>query len=307
MNNIVIFTQDVPGEREWIQTQFPDYENLESEFSGKWTKPWFSQDQKTIWEIPPDSDLDVSQIPCTKYKSFYQQDTEFISSRWVESNQVLLNNINFFSSPRAAKAQVLHFARCGTVFLESILYKVCKYDKDRGWNKLDPTSDHAFLGGENKDLYAIVNQSKPDIFLCYRNNWWAWATSVLISKKFDYYHYNDNINWKELTPFSVTNQDLEILSQEARANWQSLCHFRTCFPNLNFYIFEFSDLIKHSNLTDHRQINYDKKALISNYSEMQSLFEKTYLPSFQVWEKNCIAHLTSMNCEVIRDFDKFIR
>ena len=74
MNNI-IFTQDAPGERAWLATQFPDYENLETEFGGKWPAEHFSRDRNTIWEIPPDSLLDVTTVNCTKYKSLYQQDT----------------------------------------------------------------------------------------------------------------------------------------------------------------------------------------------------------------------------------------
>lgn len=307
VNNIIVFTQDVPGEREWLQTQFPGYKNLETEFGGKWVNPKFNRDENTIWEMPPDSVLDVTDIPCAKYKSFYQHDTAFISPRWVDSNRVLLNNVEFPGQSRATKAQVLHFARCGTVFLESILYTVCGYSKDQGWNQSDPKSDHAFLGGDDKNLYKLVEKSNPDIFLCYRKDWWAWATSTLISKHFDYYHYNDAVNWEELEPFAVTVNDLDILSQEVRANWQSLCHFRTCFTHLNFYIFEFSDLIKHSDLTDHRKINYNKKALISNYNDTQALFENMYLPKFQVWEQNCLAHLKAMNCEVIQDFGKFVR
>lgn len=306
MNNIIVFTQDVPGEREWLQSQFPGYKNLETEFSGKWPDTWFDQKEDTIWEIPPDSNLDVSHITCKKYKSLYQHDTNFISSRWVDSSLVLPNNIKFSGQPRAPKAQVLHFARCGTVFLESILYTVCGYDKDRGWNPVDENADHTFLGNDDSELYRLIEKSNPDIFLCYRKDWWAWATSMLISKNFDFYHYNDDVNWGMMAPFEVSNNDLDMLTQEVRANWQSLCHFRTCFPHLNFYIFEFSDLIKHKHLTDHQRINYNKKSLISNYNDIQHLFESEYLPKFQQWEQNCLAHLTSMKCEVISDFGKFI-
>jgi hypothetical protein len=202
---------------------------------------------------------------------------------------------------------VLTFARSGTVFLESILYNVCGYDKDRMWKKSDPTQDHAGLGGEDSVLiYELVKKSQPDIFLCYRNDWWSWATSTLIAKTFDYFHYNDNVLWEKLQPFEILKQDLDDLVAEARANWQGLCHFRTQFPHLNFYIIEFSELIKNTNLTSHQGMKYNKKNLITNYDQAQMLFDTTYLPKFNQWQYNCLSHLQTMKCQIITNFDKFI-
>ena len=309
MTNKIIFTQDVPGEREWLSTQFPEFNNLETEFSGKWPAVPFTQDSNTLWEVPPDSLLDVSTVNCTKYKSLYQLDTSFVSSKWCEADHLLINDLKFEPQPRAKKAQVLTFSRCGTVFLESILYKKCGYDKNRQWNPLDPTADHVFLGSNDTDaeLYKLVNNVQPDIFLCYRANWWAWAISVLISKHFDYYHYQDNVAWDAAEPVTITIDELDTLVREVRANWQSLCHFRTQFTHLNFYIFEFSELIKNNHLTQHRAISYNKKRLISNYDQLQTVFEALYQPKFELWQKNCIGHLQTMGCQVSTNFDKFFR
>ena len=306
MNNIV-FTQDVPGERDWLNSQFPGFKNLETEFSGKWPGHLFSQPCDTIWEVPPESTVDVVNVNCDKYKSLYQLDLNFISHRWCEANKLLINNnIEFGSQPQAAKAQVLTFTRCGTVFLESILYGPGGYDKDRGWNKSDPTTDHAFLGGDDSVLYGLIEKSQPDIFLCYKNDWWSWATSLLICQNFDYYHYNDDVRWDQLPPFEISTKDLDMLAKKVHVNWMALCHFRTQFPHLNFYIIEFSKLIKHADLTDHQGIKYNKKNLITNYFQTQTMFEDIYLPKFRRWQHNCLGHLQTMRCQLITDFDKFI-
>lgn len=305
--NNVIFTQDLPGERAWLAAQFPGFQNFETEFSGKWPKELFVENQNTIWEVPPDSALDVSSNNCNTYKSLYQLDKEFVSSRWCDASKLLINQLKFDSQPRAEKAQVLHFGRCGTVFLESILFGKCGYTKDRGWLTSTPKSDHVFMGGEgDRALYDIVNKSQPDIFLCYRSDWWEWATSTLVSKKFDYYHYYDKVNWNNFPSFRVSVEDIDKLAAEVRANWQSLCHFRTQFPHLNFYIFEFSDLIKNSHLTEHRAIAYSKKNLIQDYEELQALFNRMYLKKFCTWQQNCLAHLTTMKCKTLTNFDDLL-
>ena len=52
VENKIIFTQDVPGEREWIQSQFPGYSNLETVSSGKWSSEFpLDNDQKNLYEI----------------------------------------------------------------------------------------------------------------------------------------------------------------------------------------------------------------------------------------------------------------
>jgi hypothetical protein len=297
--NKIIYTQDLPGERDWLASQFLDFENLETEFSGKWpTKP-FSNDHNTIWEIPPESMLDVSTVDCIKYKSLYQIESDFISHRWCDSDQLLIRDLKFNSQPRSKQAQVLTFFRNGTMFLESILYETCGYVKGE---------NHALLAAadQSKSTYDLAKKSRPDIFLCYRSDWWEWITSVLISEQFDYYHYDSDVSWEQLTSLEILPQDFEKWANIVRTNWQALCHFRTQFPDLNFYIFEFLTLIKNTHLTKHRSINYNKKNLINNYQQAKTLFETQYLSKFQLWEKNCVNHLQTMNCQIPTNFDEFI-
>lgn len=306
MKNNIVFTQDAPGEREWIAQFFPGAVNFESEFSGKWPPNPFGHDFNAVWEIPPDSALDVSVVPATKYKSLFQIDAKFISPRWCDADKLLIKDLDFVSTVRSDKAQVLHFARSGTVFLESILFTKCKYTKDRGWNPDDPHCDHWQLGGNDQLLYATVQQHKPDIFFCYRKNWWEWFVSLQIGIQFDYYHYYDKVPWDELNAFEITADHMDQQAIRIHAAWNAMCHFRTLHPNLNFYIFEFSDLIQNQNLTDHKKISYNKQSLIKNYNEAKELFESKYRAKFERWEQNAISHLQAMNCKILKNFDSLI-
>jgi len=47
--NIILCTQDQPGERDWISQLFPTYKNVETKSSGQWQLP---ADSNTIWETP---------------------------------------------------------------------------------------------------------------------------------------------------------------------------------------------------------------------------------------------------------------
>jgi hypothetical protein len=216
---------------------------------------------------------------------------------------LLINGLDFTSQPKSKKAQVLHFQRSGTIFLESILYRKCNYDKDRGWS---PLADHARMGGDDRLLYSVIHQSQPDIFFCYRKNWWDWFVSLLIAYQFNYYHYFDNINWEKLPSFDITKEHMEQELKQFQATWNAMCHFRTLYPHLNFYIFEFSDLIQNQHLTEHKKMHYNKTKLIKNYDDAKALFDSIYLPRFDRCATNAISHLQTMNCKVLKNFDSLI-
>ena len=303
MTSKIVFTQDLPGEREWLEQQFPDHTMYETEFSGKWPDKPFNQSVPAVYEIPPDSLLNVSDLPIPKYKSLYKLDSKFVSPKWCQADQLLINNLNFAPQPKAKKAQVIHFARSGTVFLESILYQKCNYIKDIGWNPKTPHSDHHQLGGDDSLFYNLIDNSRPDIFFCYRKNWWDWFVSLQIALQFDYYHYYNNVAWDQLAPFEITSNHMEEQLNQITAGWNAICHFRTYYPNLNFYIFEFSDLIKHQSLTSHQKINYNKQRLISNYDSAKQMFEHEYVLKFDKCARNSLTHLQTMNCKIIKNFD----
>lgn len=306
MKSNIVFTQDLPGEREWLKTCFPAHEILETEFSGKWPSEPFVQSFDAVYEIPPDSSMDVSNIDVPKYKSLYSIDENFVSPRWHQANRLLINGLTFGSSPRATNAQVLHFPRSGTVFLESILYTKCNYSRSIEWNPESPESDHFRLGGNVVFFYEMINKTLPDIFFCYRKNWWDWFVSDAISMQYGYFHHYDQVDWYSLPPFEITVDYIDKVMIETAATWNGTCHFRTLYPNLNFYIFEYSDLIQHQHLTSHTKIKYDKKQLISNYDSIKALFESKYQHQFEQWASNSLSHLQTMNCKVLKNFDSLI-
>lgn len=310
MKNKIIFTQDVPGEREWINSQFPGYTNLESEFGPFWAaSPPTDQANSLLWEIPPDSNFDLSTLTnCDFIKSLYRPTDSFVSQAWTEAQSLLIRNPNFSGSEKSDRAQVLTFTRCGTVFAESILYEKCNYTPapETPFYYNDIPAYHYFMDGAKTEFYSIIANTRPDVFLTYRKDWWGWATSLLICKQYDYYHYDDQVDWSSLTPFVITESHFDHLLTTANYNWKSLCHFRTRFPFLNFYIIEYSDIIKHKKLTNHDKIKYDKRSLISNYDIAEQLFKTKYLNAFIVGEQRCLQHLVEMKCNVIKDFDQFV-
>ena len=80
MKNKIVFTQDVSGEREWIQSQLPGHTNLETSSSGNW--PWdFPKDtnQSQLFEIAFSDQVDITKILSADIdciKSFYRSDPE---------------------------------------------------------------------------------------------------------------------------------------------------------------------------------------------------------------------------------------
>lgn len=307
MKNKIVFTQDLPGEREWINSQFPGFTNVETEFSNKWpeSEPT-DNDDGIIWEIPPESNRNVSSLDCDKIKSLYQLDQHYISHRWTDANSILNNKLTFSSGPKSNYVQVLTFMRCATVFAESILYNKCGYKPvaDRPYD--ENNRYHQFMGGDDSVVYRYVEKYSPDVFLTYRKNWWEWTISMMIGKQHGFFHGNDSVNWKDMSSVSILEEQLDFISNQVRANWQALCHFRTCCPSLNFYIIEYSDIIKQSQLTNHSKLEYDKEKLIKNYTEVKKVFDSKFLPLFTSWESNCINHLTTMGCQVIKSFDQFL-
>jgi hypothetical protein len=297
--NKIIFTQDVPGEREWINSQFPGYVNFESEFGGKWPPEGISeQNVDAIWEIPPDSTVDVSSVSFEKIKSQYQPDT-FINHAWCNTDR-LLSNLNFKTNlPRSTHAQVVQFSRSGTRFLESILFGACGYQPTK---HVGPSPD----ANETNKVYQLIENLRPDIFINYRNDWWGFATSYMISKKYGYYHCDTEPDWSKFDPFEITRMDMDRLRSEVCSIWNFLCGVRTKFTDLNFYIIEFDNLIKHQQLTTHTKLKYNKNLLISNYFEAAQWFQDEYLESMLTYQTKALHHLTSMNCTTITDFKNFL-
>ena len=297
--NKISFTQDVDGERDWINSQFPDYVNFESEFNNRWPANGISdQHINAIWEIPPDSNLDVSSYKFEKIKSQFVPDT-FVNDNWCFADSMISNLIFESNVARAPHAQVLHFPRAGTCFLESILFGPCGYQKTK---HVGPSS----IETGNNETYQLIENLRPDIFINYRNDWWSFANSLIISEQYGYHHYNTEPNWSSLAPFTITRSHLDMARHTARSIWNFLCGVRTKFTDLNFYIIEFSELIKHQELTDHTKLKYNKNLLIENYDEAKKWFYDDYLKIMLTYQTNALRHLAAMNCVTITNFEKFL-
>jgi hypothetical protein len=298
MKNNIIFTQDVPGEREWLLTKFPGFKSLETEFGGQWPTEYPAESSESlIWEVPPDSKLDCNKIQGPTYRSVFNSDS-FIDYRWCHSDG-LVSNVDFSSAPKSDTAWVLHFPRSGTVFLETILRS------HGGYKTVLPHPGRKKPYSNPDVIHETLQTHQPDVYINYRKDWWGFTTSLLISMQFGFYHYNTGPDWETLKPFDATIENLDQVEHIVKSIWNFLCSTRTIFPKLNFYLIEFDDLIKHQHLTKHTAIKYSKQSLIRNYEEVKNLFDTTYRQRFEQYQQRCVNHLKAMNCRVITNFDNF--
>lgn len=297
----IICTQDLPGEREWINSRYPGYKNLETEFSGHWPSEIpDSTVESVIWEIPPDSTINLSNLNNTKELSLFRPCNTFVDPRWCDT-EYLLTDVKFLSNrPRSKYAQIITFARAGTRFLEQILYNHLEYTE---------LSEHKFLGTTdiNQEVHNLCAEHSPDVFLIYRPDWWEWATSNFIAIRNRYFdtstnkmwspHSISDINWESTQIFTVSNQELDQLPEAVKSNWNSFCHLRTQFPNLNFYVIDFFSLIQQSKYVNlDTKIKYNKTKLISNYQTLKYRFDLEHLDNLKKFEYNAVSHLKRMNC-----------
>lgn len=301
MTSKVIYTMDVPGEREWILRQFPGHINYETKYSGKWPGNAVIDLKNTIWEIAPEDNTEYNLSNFETYKSVYKEPV-FCNSTFSKCKNLLLN-INFKtadSKNKSKNAQVLHFARAGTMFLESVLQSHLKYNVF-----------HHMLAAANPDNEKQLNQwnnlknTKPDCFINFREDWWATISSTIISKKYGYFHYSTKPADHLLTPFIADEDDVRSVYKDLIFVWNYICETRIVLHNLNFYIIEFKDLIKNDQLTVHRQIPYKKEEIILNYSELKKVYEDRYKSKLIEIQNLCLQHLKTMNCQRINDFSQF--
>ena len=298
MTNLICFTQDIPGERNWINHQFPLYQNLETKSSGHWDKINSSSEQNFILEIPycDPVDLDfVNRLSAKKIKTIYQRDINpqrlFYDQNWTNTEELLINdNIKFNSEDLQKQVDtymMLTFSRCGTTFTESILRE--KYQR--------------FLPHYGLDTHpwamAKLCQDK-NLLLCllYRKDWWRWALSYMIGQEHGYHHYNSQIDWASLSCISLGQEQLDHLDTIVYGIFNFWCNLRVYCPQHHIKLFVFEDVIQHNQeKTKHTKISYDSTKLISNYEEAKELFESRYLGRWQAMEKNALAHLAKMKVE----------
>jgi hypothetical protein len=301
--NKLIFTQDIEGERKWLLDRFPEFDTVETEFSGLWPndRP-IDCGRDLLWEVPPDATVDnFDQCDCEKLLSLYSSDLGYVDPRWVYANGIVSDR-NYGSAPPSNWAMVLTMQRCGTVLLEDILYNTLKYQRieySTPWS-------HHFLGESRVDqeVAKMLGETNADVFVCYRKDWWEWTLSRILGQVIRNEtdlgkepHSTDNIDWHTIPSRTVTEQDLEILLNRTTGCWNSICDLREKFPLLNFYVLEYQDIIQFEQLSQQRKINYDKSNLISNYHQAKDIFDKKFLPKFEMYQHNALSCLAEMNCD----------
>jgi hypothetical protein len=298
----IICTQDVEGERPWLESQFPKHCNLQTEFSALWPDQRLAPGNNNfLWEIPPDSKIDLDSIEFEKNFSLYQFNPEYVDHRWCQTEQ-LVSNLEFGVGEKSDLAQVITFGRCGTVYLEKLLYE------HLGYQKLDEHTAMS-LPRENPVVHMIEN-SRADVFMLYRKDWWEWAVSHFIARSQHtvnehgqprWPHSADNIDWTQVSPIEIDPAQLQNLHDYVLSNWNGYCHLRSKFRDLNFYVLEFSELIQVQRKNLDTKLSYKKSNLIKNYSEIKNMFEQQYLSRFVRYQTNALAHLQSMKCRMSID------
>jgi hypothetical protein len=293
-DNIVCYTQDIPGEREWINSHFPGFINLETESSGKWN---CIVNNKTIREIPFTDPCTVDLTSTKKIKTVYSNKLDLVihDNMILLADELLINkDINFLNStnPVVNKYMMFTFTRCGTVFTESILQK--KYPAVQ--------SHYGYVGHNKKEIVNMCSSDDIRICLNYRSNWWNWITSYAIAEANRHMtergvlHYFDNVDWKSVVPTKITDDLFTKCEHYINSTFCFWCQLRLCLPNHTFSLFRFEDILPlYKNKTDHAQNPYDKTKLIIDYADTEQLFKERYLARWQAIEQKTLRFLKQMN------------
>ena len=292
-DDLLVYTQDVDMERDWILSQFPGYKSLETFSSNRW--PCSVPDnfnRRDLYEIAYRDYFSHEQlinINMPSMKSVFSNSLSMDDKNWIYADNII-SNITFLPVTQVGNDyQVITFARTGTVFLESILNQ-----------RYFQLGEHLTLGtrAENyKTKDFLRSNPTANTVVVYRKDWWNWLTSLFISETYGFSHHNDSINWSNLTPVELSQSYIESKQKQIINMWNFLCNLRVQLPENPFYLVEFSEFVnRYSNLTDHKKINYDKRNLISNFDLVEDLFRTQYEPVWKLFEINARRHLHFMKC-----------
>jgi hypothetical protein len=291
--NKLIFTQDIPGEREWIEQHFPDHINLETINSSKWGVE-YCPGSKYIYEISL-SDNIWPDIPGEKIKSIFSNNNVNLlmqDKRWTITSDRIINFEFHRNSNVTHNNKFLAFTmgRSGTKFTEELLEtQFIKFATHKGLCDFEGS-----LETVNK-----LSQNPIIIVLIYRKNWWEWLTSKFIANQIGYDNLNAQVDWTKVQPFNMTIDNLKHSYKISQDNWEFWCNLACSLPKHRIYLLEYSEIIgKYSNLVvKQKKMPYDKKQLISNYSEMKEIFINQYQQLFNRNQENCRQHLVAMGVE----------
>lgn len=290
MKNKILFTQDILDERSWLESKFPGYGNLETVHAGRWpnTEPNLIKDSSYLLEIPESDKINIhSEFQSDTYVSLFNK--QYPQTKWVYADHLISNEeFPIFSDIGNSQYQVITFGRVGTVFVESLLDKT-----------LTKLSDHTAVKDKelNQSIIDLINQFPGTyVVLTYRSDWWAWLTSMLLSRRYGFFHYNDTIDWSTVDPITISKDDILRHEQQVFASWNFFFEVRTSCPSHSFYLLEFSNMLaKYQKDTTHQAMPYDKTKLITNYDQAEQMFKQEFLSRWQQWEHRAVKHLKAMS------------
>lgn len=295
MQNKIVFTQDVPGERGWLQSQFPGYLNLETSSSGKWPAEFPEpSNQKTLSEIAYSDHHDLAKLlncDIPKIKSYYAGPADLVlndNKYWVCADQ-FVSNVSYSDFTDKPKYWVLHIGRSGTMFIEALL--------DQYRTKLQ---HHQGVGSQPFLLSLFKEaQEHPEaaIVFVYRPELWETFTSTIIAIHYGY-HHEDNFDWSTADPISVTVEDMLHFRDMVVSTLCFWCNLRSLLPTHSMLLLNGSDVIRqYKDRVTHSKVNYDKEYLISNYDEAKRQWNELFSKDMAKMLNNTIAHLEKMKCK----------
>jgi hypothetical protein len=301
----IIFTQDIPGEREWLAAVFPGHLNFETESSGKWlADPRADLNELHIYELPWNNPIyDLTTVK-NAYKSFFNNDIDIVANdnvNWAYADQfVSTQNFTTFTDQPNRYYLMLHVARSGTVFVESLLQKRYQWQS----NHIGISSDYTAERGALEKI--IQYQNNITVALVYTTDFWRCLTSNVLSMHYGCHHYNSSFDWNTADPILITEQDIIHIENILIQTWNFWCNLRNMYPSIDFYFLNGAEMIsKYNQYTTHKIINYDKTQLIKNYHEAKELFESKYLEKWNAMARRIQRHLTNMGCKVDLDNIQF--
>lgn len=293
--NKIVFTQDVPGERAWLQTQFPEYSNLETASSGKWPTEFpENSNQQHLYEIAYSDHHDLDALlnsKVSKIKSFYHSHPSAVfddNIHWVCADQ-FVSKATYQLFADQPKFWALHIARSGTVFIETLLsqYKV-KGQIHAG------TGSHAHL----MQLYETA-KSNPDtaIVFVYRPELWETLTSTVIAQRYGAHHGND-FDWASADPITITVEDMLQFQTVMISTLNFWCNLRCLLPTHSMLLLNGSEIIhKYRHQVNHRQVGYNKQTLVKNYTDAKNQWDSMFNQRLTKMLDNAVAHLDKMRCK----------
>jgi hypothetical protein len=296
MSNI-IFTQDVPGEREWLNSKFQDKINLET---WNW-QSLYSQNPLEIREVDNSrkfqhDELMLAARKSNTFKSLFS--TPSVGDKWWCYSKKLLTSDDWTEvNPLFGEYyHALTFGRVGTVFIENLFRKRFKM-----------LMNHSVVGSAEDSTLLVSELRKHQgikIVMTYRRDWWGWITSLMIAKKYGYHHHTSSVAWDSLQPIAIDLSDLIKCRDQLISSWDFFCNIRCALPSNLFYLLEFQQMItKYQPYNSHQKIRYDKRELISNYDEAKSWYDEGFHEDFEFLSNNAISHLKTLNCLTDIDMD----